>query len=326
MPPPIIYTLADLRTLNVPAPQPIIEGLLNEGETILLVGRPKIGKSRLVQQLTLDLTRSQSFLGYQIPAARRVLLLDLENRPSGVKARFAAMSIPDDAADALVSVYAPETLADDGVNSSQQGMIYLHSLVTAANPDVLIIDTWRLFARGDENDARTTVDALKNLSLIRKHRPRLAVILVHHRRKSTDSQAKLREDPYSWVESVSGHHALVGHVDACYGLERETSGADERIVFGGVARNTPTSAVLLDEDEQTLRFNVCSGEHAAKTVMTPTEQLIWDAAKTLGQFTHGELLTAAKTTNKKAVSAVLRKAQDHGVLRKRGTHYVVEVA
>jgi hypothetical protein len=36
--------------------------------------------------------------------------------------------------------------------------------------------------------------------------------------------------------SGSGHHALVSHVDACYGLEREIDeNGNELIVFGGVA-------------------------------------------------------------------------------------------
>jgi hypothetical protein len=268
--PPSVYTLAALRTLNVPEPKLIIEGLLNEGETILVVGRPKVGKSRLVQQLTLDLTRGQTFLGYRIPAARRVLLIDLENRPVGVKARFTAMSSPDPSDD-RICIYAPETLADDGVNVTPQGMARLEALTAQTSPDVLIIDTWRLFAGGDENDAGVVVRALKALADIRRRRPPLAVILVHHLRKSTDALVKLREDPHSWVESVSGHHALVGHVDACFGLEREVDQLDSRIVFGGVARNTATSALLLDEDDVTLRFSVCSGEdvHAVAGTLLP---------------------------------------------------------
>jgi hypothetical protein len=320
-----IYTLADLRAMRVPAPEPIVEGLLNEGETILIVGRPKVGKSRLVQQLTLDLARGQSFLGCRIPTARRVLLIDLENRPAGVKARFAAMS-SHDPSDDQICIYAPETLADGGVNATSQGITNLYGLISQAKPDVLIIDTWRLFAGGDENDAQMVVQALTALSIIRKRLPSLGIILVHHLRKTTDKAlARLREDPYSWVECVSGHHALVSHVDACYGLEREIDPTgDDRIVFGGVARNTATSSLLLEEDDQTLRFSVRSGEDVALTVMTNKEREIWDHAKRLGRFNHGELVKAANTTNKKAVSAALRKAQDHGVLRKEGNEYVVQ--
>ena len=72
-----LYTLDQLRVANLPTPQPIAEGLLNEGETILLVGRPKVG--------------GRSLANFHVPRARRVLLIDLENGPAGVRARFAAM-------------------------------------------------------------------------------------------------------------------------------------------------------------------------------------------------------------------------------------------
>jgi hypothetical protein len=71
------------------------------------------------------------------------------------------------------------------------------------------------------------------------------------------------------VENVSGHHALVSHVDACFGLERE---GNDLIAFGGVARNSVTSTQMLEEDLESLRFEVANGEQAAKTVMTMKRQ------------------------------------------------------
>ena len=321
----IVYTLATLRTANIPAPQPIVEGLLNEGETILFVGRPKVGKSRLTQQLALDLSRGQKFLGhYCIPRACRVAVLDLENRPIGARDRFMKMSAPADS-DEQVFICAPETLAENTIDASSLGISLSTTLVNYADADVLIIDTWRLYAGGDENDAGAVVAALKALSSLRQNRPRLAIILVHHLRKGKgDSPVLLRSDPYTWVESVSGHHALVSHVDACFGLEREIDGnGDELIVFGGVARNSATSALLLEEDEDTLLFIVKSGFDAAIAVMTIAELDIWNHALDLKRFTYTHLVKRAGTTNKKAVTKALRKAESHGALRKEGSEYVV---
>jgi AAA domain len=321
-----LYTLDTLRTADMPVPKPIVKGLLNEGETILLVGRPKVGKSRLVQQLALDVARGQSLFGYyDIPSACSVLLLDFENKPSGVKARFAAMSEPHDS-DNRISIYAPETLAESNVNVTEAGIRTLDRLLAQCNPGVLIIDTWRLFVGGDENESQVIVDALKALSRVRQTRRPLATVLVHHLRKEkSNAPVRLREDPYTWVEAVSGHHALVSHVDACFGLEREMATDGELIVFGGVARNAATSALLLEEDDATLRFALASGEDAARKVMTPAELEIWGHAKSLGRFTFTVLLKASDTTNRKAVSSSLRKAEAHHVLRKEGNNYVVQV-
>jgi hypothetical protein len=321
-----LYTLAELRAADLPSPEPVVDGLINAGETVLLVGRPKVGKSRLVQQLTLSLSRGEPWLGKTIPCPRRVLLLDLENRPSGVKRRFAAMSAPGESDDRVV-IYAPDTLANDGLNSSEDGMKQVEKLIARAHPDVLMIDTWRLFVGGDENKPEVVVNALKAISNLRKNSPGLVVILVHHLRKERfDSPVRLNEDPYSWVEAVSGHHALVGHVDACYGLERHLDSlGEELIVFGGIARNTCSMALLLDDDEDTLLFTVRSGEAAAISAMTGKECLIWSVAKGLGQFSFGELLDGANTKNRKAVTSTLRKAESHHVLRRDGKLYVVSV-
>ena len=321
-----LYSLAELRAADIPSPKPIVDGLIHAGETVLLVGRPKVGKSRLVQQLTLSLSRGEPWLGKTICSPRRVLLLDLENRLSGVRSRFTVMSAVGESDDRVVS-YAPDTLAGDGVNSSPFGMVRVEQLVARANPDVLIIDTWRLFVGGDENKPEVVVKALKAISNLRKNSPGLVIILVHHLRKEKfDAPVRLHEDPYSWVEAVSGHHALVGHLDACYGLERHLDlSGEELIVFGGVARNTYPPALLLDDDEDTLLFTVRSGEEAALRAMTAKERVFWDSAKVSVRFNFNDLVMAANTTNRKAVASTLRKAEAHHVLQRDGKVYVVTV-
>ena len=221
-------------------------------------------------------------------------------------------------------VYAPETLADQGVAIGNGGMSNFVKLVEFADPDVVVIDTWRLFVGGDENKPETAIKGLKALARLRRGKPRLAFILVHHLRKERlESPVRLRDDPYTWIESVSGHHALVGHADACYGLEHEITGVtDELIVFAGISRSGFPPTLLLQEDIDTLRFEVCPGEEAAKSIMTPRERDLWTEANALRSFTFTELLTRAKTTNRKAVASMLRKAESHSLLRKEGDRYV----
>ena len=315
-----ILTLSELRNAELPEPIPLIEGILNQGETVLVVGRPKMGKSRLVQQLTISLSRGEPFLGHRVPEPRKVLLVDLENRPAGIKKRFSLLAEPSES-DERIFIYAPDTLADESINAGTLGITQLGKFLESSKADVLIIDTWRLFVGGDENKPEVIVNALKALSGLRKERPDLAVVIVHHLRKEKQEVPQhLRNDPYAWVENVSGHHALVSHVDACFGLERER---DDFIVFGGVARNSVTSTLLLEEDPETLRFEVAAGEQEATSVMTPKEKEFWSIAKEMRHFTFTELKERAATKNKKALSAMLRKAEEHGALNRDGASYVV---
>lgn len=159
------------------------------------------------------------------------------------------------------------------------------------------------------------VNGLVQLSRLRRSRPRLAIMLVHHlRKRDMNAPVSLREDPYTWVESVSGHHALVGHVDCCWGLDREYAGGEELIVFGGVARSAAASAMLLEEDPETLLFRPANGEEALLKILTPKERELWTTAKELKRFTFSKLQQASGTSNKKALSAMLRKATDQAAL------------
>lgn len=322
---PKVYTLSDIRVADFPPPTPIVEGLLNEGETIALVGKPKVGKSRLAQQLTLSLSRAEPYLGMPVRTARKVFYCDLENRPTGVKSRFAQLSAPHPN-DANVFVYAPETLVENVVSGSDDGIQQLADFIRSFRPDVLIIDPWRLFVGGDGNNEEQIMGGLKALSELRCILPSLALIIIHHLRKGRDkAEVNLRHDPSVWVEAASGHYSLIGHTDATYGLQRErTSEGEELIVFGGVARSISPPMLLLEEDPQSLSFRLAEGEQSVDKLFTPVEKQIWTAARSLaGAFTFSGLVRAANTTNQKAVTRALRKAEQIHLLAHEGNLYRV---
>lgn len=189
---------------------------------------------------------------------------------------------------------------------------------------MLVIDTWRLLLGSvDENKAQVVVNGLTQLSKLRKRRPGLAIILIHHLRKQfANNPVSLREDPYTWIESVSGHHALVGHVDAAFGLEREIAADGEQLlVFGGVARNSASGSMLLEDDEETLLFSPASGIEALGRFLTTKENEFFRKAQQLRRFGFTELVKACNTTNKKTVTSMLRKAVTQLVIVKEGESY-----
>jgi hypothetical protein len=113
----------------------------------------------------------------------------------------------------------------------------------------------------------------------------------------------------------------MSHAHAGYGVERRMENNEEMIVFGGVARNVEPMTLILEEDPATLRFDVCRNEQAALKVMTLTERGLFKQAQTLGEFRFTDLEQTSGTKNKKAISEMLKKAQEHGVIVKIGSHY-----
>jgi len=312
-----IWTLASLRAAHFEPRQPIVEDIIAEGEIVALVGKPKAGKSRLAQQLALAVSRGESLLGFEVAKARRVLILDLENRAAGVRARFQKMSRGADG-DERIFIFAPETLSDGGVTlATPNGIKALHSLVAKWEPDLIIIDTWRLLLAGDENKTEVVVRGLRILSSLRRLRPTLAILVVHHTRKTQGQDPPLlRIDPSAWVENASGHYALVAHVDACFGLEREVDRktGDELIVFGGVSRSAPPNTLLLDDDPTTLLFKTAESEEVIQKLLTKGEREAWQRVESLREFRFTDVIEITKTKNRKLVTSMLRKLTSMKVL------------
>ena len=138
------------------------------------------------------------------------------------------------------------------------------------------------------------------------------------KQQQRDHQPRLRIDPSAWVETASGAYSFVAHVDACFGLEREVEqGTDEIIVFGGVARNAAPTPLLLDEDEDTLLFQIVEGESAAEKIFTPTERSLWSQIRLLREFRFSQVLEITGTKTRKVVAAMLRKAVGARLVDKR---------
>jgi hypothetical protein len=321
---PDLLTVERLLELKLLKPRAYIERLLHEGETVAVAGRPKVGKSRAAMQMALALVNGESFLGCAVPKAATVLMIDFENRFAALSERFRLMNGNTDGYKRL-HIWSAKSLSSDLPNGSDPGKERLRALVENVRPDVLIIDPWRLFLPGNENDAVDVVRGLRILAALREHNlEHLAIVIVHHLRKDrSDNPETLLDDPYMWSESLSGHHALLSHVDACLGLERR----DELIVFGGISRNADPPRLVLEEDDS-LRFTVAGNEEAASKVMTPAQAAIWAVARTMGSFTFTELVSKANAKSKGVVTKALRTAESHGLLThsgdgKKGDHYII---
>jgi hypothetical protein len=319
-----LYSFDQLEALAIPKPEAVIEDLIYAGETGLVAGRPKVGKSRLVHQMALAVAGGHSFLGMPVPKPRRVLIVDLENRRWAVKDRLGRMS--DGGRAPGLFVWCTDSLSADEVNSTAEGIAKLQGYIQRSDAEVVIIDPWRLWLGKDENNAEEVVRGLRALSSLRKFRPDLTIIIVHHVRKEKfDTPRNLLADPRLWADSVSGHHALSSHVDACYGLERQRDAdtGEEWIAFGGIARNTEPRTILLEDDEDTLRFKVSQGEAVLETILTAKEREIWKTAAKLKQFGFNELVTKADVTNRKAVARMLKQAESHGLVKRSEKGYAV---
>jgi KaiC/GvpD/RAD55 family RecA-like ATPase len=312
------FTLNELSAMGLKKPKPVVDGMLNEGETALLVARPKTGKTRLAQQLSVALASGSDFLGMSIAGVHRVLYIDLESQPEDIIGHFQAIAGSAwEQVKSSISVYAVQSLAESSVGLDDVGLGKLIALIDKANADFLVIDNWRLVANGQENDAGDVVQSLRALSRLRSAYPKLTVLILHHLRKDGKEErykSSLRTDPQAWLDRVSGSLALVAHTDASYGLERD-AGEDDMLILNGVRRSGQAPLLLLQSDESTLRFELVSDpETAEKSVFTKAQHDLWKALP--ARFTWAQGVAVAGKTRKRILSSLLRRAMENKLLVK----------
>lgn len=122
--------------------------LLPARRNVVIYSPPKVGKSLLVLELAVALSRGLFWLGYQIERRYRVLYVDLENDPRGdIRTRLQDMGYEPDDLDHLDYLSFP-TFA---VLDSEQGGIELTETAKVYGADVVIIDTVSRTVAGEEN-------------------------------------------------------------------------------------------------------------------------------------------------------------------------------
>ncbi len=299
-----VYSLNQLMKLPLPKPESIINGLLFADETVLCIARQKEGKSTLMLQLCLDVAAGADFLGRYPCAKKSVMYVDYENRPYRIQER--AKDILGNAeAPPEVYFYALNHLSDRDVGlRKDEEYKQLEALVIDKKPGLLVIDPLR-YAVGGELDEVTSMSIIESVAQLKQKSPNMAVILVHHTRKSSGdgSPAKLKADPRSWVDRIYGSQALLAHVEAIWGLERD----DDLYTFATVPRSQPGLNLRLGKDHSSERF-VFDSE--TKQELTEAEKAAWSRLPNSFTWTQAESFGIASST----LSRTLGKAVRVGLL------------
>jgi hypothetical protein len=197
------YQARELYDKQLERTQMIVQRMIPCGLTVL-AGAPKRGKSWLALALGLSVASGAAFLGQPV-AQGSVLYLDLESRQYRVKDRLSHLTVGP----APAGLYVAHQAEPLGAKFYQQMEGWL-SMVKDAR--LIIIDTLgRVKPGGKRNENAYESDTRQYGELQQwagKHK--IAVIVVHHLRKTKDSD--------DWFDKINGSNGLVGAADAVLGL------------------------------------------------------------------------------------------------------------
>lgn len=184
-------TAVEIVEEDLPDPEPIVKGLLLPDTVLVVGGLVKVRKSWLLLQLALSIAAGIPFLGHEVPAKRRVLLLSAEGSKRNFRKRLMlALATFDGLQDEDLENFSALSTMGRVKIDTQAGEDWLTRTVEGF--DVVCIDPYyRFLSIGSENlheDQRAVQDAMDRLKARGK-----AIIIAHHLRKPQGTDAGAAE-------------------------------------------------------------------------------------------------------------------------------------
>jgi Fe2+ or Zn2+ uptake regulation protein len=254
---------ADLLRQTFDPPKEIIPGVLFEGLTIL-VGKPKVGKSRLLLAMAVAIASGGKVLGSIPVEAGAVLYISLEDHERRLQKRINALLGPDPCPDTLEYEREWRRLDEGGLEDLE--------LWLARHPQakLIVIDTFKRIRSQKRRNGSAyddDYDALQGLQDLANRHPGLGLIVNHHENKMGAVD--------DWMDRASGSTGLTGAVDGAASLRRQRGAADAvlTITHRDIETDEGQYEYALKSDHDTGGWSLLGD--AAKYQMSQQQQAIY---------------------------------------------------
>jgi len=282
----------------------LVDGLLPDGGTSLLVAKPKVGKSTFAQNLAFHIARGEPFLGLDV-APGPVFYLALEEKRSELRRHFAAMGATDDDDIAFYVARAPEG-----------ALTWLTREAEVRKPRLIVIDTFQRFARlRDINDYAAVTNALDPVTNLARSTG-AHLLMTHHGKKAGGADG----------DAVLGSTALFGAVDTLLEMHRREIGRSLSSIqrYGDAFEET-----VITLDASTYRISAQGSTQEADR--RRVADLILTYLKTRGEPVQAvEIFAEVEARRQVKIAALADLVEDGTVVRsgagKKGDPYLYELS
>jgi len=176
-----IYSGHELMAKEFPPKEWLIEGLIFRGDSVLLVGDAKAGKSLLIQSAICAMTSGGVFLEkYECHSPQKVCYVQLEGELSDTKYRINKLSSETPINLDNFFCYYAQPMQLQSTKFAWQFMEEVFSV--CGNPDVLVIDCMYQAFKGSLKDDEVIREFIGNIRLIKAFF-KCTIIILHHMRK-----------------------------------------------------------------------------------------------------------------------------------------------
>jgi len=204
-----IREFGDFIDYKFPYLKPIIgDGLMYEGNKVLLYGKYKSMKSMVCMRFALNLAQGKPWLGFGLPEdGTSSLYLQLEMSEPLLQQRFLTMTGGERKFDKKVPFHLwTEFFLKLDTN---EGIDTVGKALEKHSPEVLIIDPLYKIMTGNISDAQSVAAMLDGLDTLLANFPHLSMMLVNHTRKSSEGDDSWGSDDMigssifsNWADSI----------------------------------------------------------------------------------------------------------------------------
>jgi hypothetical protein len=202
-----IYSLKELMNGKYEKPEFWIDNILLKNSITLIAGKSGRFKTMLALYLTLSLSKGQQFLNtFEVRESPKILYYDLDENGKNkffwrTKYLMNGMGLSEDVFDRLKITHG---FKSDSLEKE---------LETAKEYDVIVLDSYRRFLKGDENKSEITNKFFKEYLGKLKELGKTVIVLIHFKKASFDD---FEDDDL--VDAIRGSSDIISQADVLYCL------------------------------------------------------------------------------------------------------------
>ena len=217
--------------------KPVIDGLLNNGVN-LLVGPPKIGKSFMVADLSVRVSKGEPFLNRKTHHGE-VLYLALEDDFQRLQQRFYRMFYVNDTENLHLAIVSQDIKSGLAIQINE-------FMINHPNVSLIVIDTLQKI-RGNENDKYSYSNDYDVITILKEiaDRHNICILVVHHTRK---------QEATDIFDTISGTNGLLGAADGSLIINKDKR-ADSRAKMAVSGRDIPYQELTIEFDREKCLWN-----------------------------------------------------------------------
>jgi hypothetical protein len=310
--PPVskLITQEELMDLDIPPIDYYITDLIPKQSKILVSGSANLGKSFFVMNLSTAIATGKEFLSdrFDTKTTGKIMYLDCEMGPSGVKERFSKMKIE------TKNIYLSPYFLSIDLNT-EQGKKTVEFWLQEYKPNILIIDPIGSAWHGDENNKQEVSRFTSYLNtLINKHD--ISIVLVKHWRKKTKgatSGGEMVSGSHHWLDWCEVHVALGGKDAKSVAISCEK------------ARHFPRfDPFIIGLDEKTLSFQFV-GDYSTKYDESTLIKVFEECAEDRNAVPVAELVKYAKEKeicSEGTMRNLIKTSKDFAIDKSKRKHYL----